>query len=126
MKKLIITLTAMVAVVTLSSFVITNQHINQTEMTDDSYTFYTSVTARSESTESFTIYISYRTINGGRKYAYTHSDPRDGFGAKSYYPILNNPLYQSSSCRDFRRNYKYQGGSYSPCYFNCNLPYFKE
>lgn len=126
MKKLIIALAAMVSVVTLSSFVIAKHCSHKAEMSDDSYTFYTSVIARSEDTESFTIYISYRAINGGRHYAYTFSDPREIFGALSYYPILKNPMYQSISCKDFRRNYKYQGGTYSPCYFNCNLPYFKE
>lgn len=126
MKKIIIALTAMVAVVTLSSFVVNNHHSPKVELSDESYTFYTTVTARSENTESFTIYISYRAINGGREYACTYSDPNDGFGAKCYYHIRKNPLYQSSACKDFRRNYKYMGGSNSPCYFNCNLPYFKE
>lgn len=126
LKKMSIGLTTMIVLASLLSFIKINHPYSMSEMNDDDYTFYTTVTARSTSTESMTIYISYRSVNGGRYYGYTYSDPRDVYAVMSYYPILKNPLYQSSACTDFRRNYRYQGDTYSPCYFNCNLPYFKE
>lgn len=125
MKKLFVTLIAVIAVVTLSSFVIANHHSSKTEMGND-FIYYTKVTAWHEETDSYTIYIYYREGNGVRKY-YSGRNPSISGGVASYEPIRKNSLYHSSACNDFRRNYRYvEGPSHYLMYFNCNLPYFNE
>ncbi len=126
LKRIAIALTTMIVLASLFGFVKINHITPMPEMNDDDFKYYTTVSARSESTESTTIYISYRTVNGGRKYYYSFSDPRGTYAVMQYGHILKNRLYQSSTCTDFRRNYRYQGDTYQPLYFNCNLPYFKE
>ena len=118
MKKLWIVFIAVIATVTLSSFVINKNHDKQSNMSSD-LVYYTSVTAWTDATESYTKYIYYREANGAREYLLAFSkDPTN----RQYYSISKNPLYKSNACNDFRRNYRYESYGY---YFNCNLPYFK-
>lgn len=121
MKKLIVALIAVLAVFTLSSFVI-NKHNSQKTNMNNGYDYYTRATAWSDENESTTIYIYYREGNGTRVYSFTFSAPGEST-CPSYYSISKNPLYQSSSCNDFRRKYRYVG--YGTYYFNCNLPYMR-
>ena len=111
----------MFAMVILSSFVINKYHSQKTDVSND-YIYYTRVTAWSDATNSTTIYIYYREGNGVRVYAFTFGSPSEST-CPSYYPISKNPLYKSSSCKDFRRNYRYVGDNTH--YFNCNLPYMR-
>ena len=121
MKKLIIAITAMVAVVTLSSFVFANHHSSKTEMGND-YIYYTKVTAWYEATESTTLYIYYKEGNGVRKY---YSSCGDSESMTCLLYVGKNKNYQNRSCNDYRRNYKYRA-YYKDYYFNCNLPYMVE
>lgn len=124
MKKIIIALTAMVAVVTLSSFVISEKTSFKSNI-KDYYSYYTHVTVWESEDEHYTEYVYYHEENGGRRYATSTVGPNEV--TSMYYNVYKNPLYQSNSCNDFRRKYRYMcGPSHARSYFNCNLPYFIE
>lgn len=116
MKKLIIALFAIVASVTLSSFIISNYHENTNEK-GVGFQYYDKVIGWVSATESYTYSVYYEVVDGGRYYylqpAYTDSE---------YWLVSNNKYYNNSDCRDYRKNFPYVANR---TYFKCNLPYMK-
>ena len=124
MKKAIIVLATIVASLTLSSYNAANNQLKKTHTSND-YSYYTTITAWREATESETFYIFYKEGNGERKYIVTDSRNLDDcfFG----HIIYDNEYYHSSRCNDYRRNYQYSfrsAGGFT-YYFNSKLPYRK-
>jgi hypothetical protein len=117
MKKFFVFFSAMFAFYVLTSFVVSTKPISEPE---NDFIYYTSVTAWEDVTESITLHIYYKEGNGVRKYYTSCNDSRSGV---CYLYVEKNKLYNSSSCKDFRRNYRYNTAYGTPYYFNCNLPY---
>ncbi len=75
----------------------------------DGYRFYTQVQGWNNTTDSEIYNIFYKEGNGKRVYY---------IEIYSYYKIQNNDLFNSPTCGDFRKNYRYVSNG---TYFNCNL-----
>lgn len=123
MKKILFFFAALVAGITLTSFVANKSIPNKNEMNGE-WTYHTSVTAWYEATESQTLYIFYKQGNGVRKYVASPNRNCTEYGR-----ITLNGYYQNSSCKDYRRNYRYEmypGAPYAKYYFNANLPYMEK
>lgn len=129
MKRILFAFAVLVAGITLTSFVI-NEQSSKNENMENSWTYFKSVTAWLDATESKTLYIYYKQGNGVRRYVCCenkYSGDELYNVDYSHMTIRKNDLYRSSECRDYRRNYRYtsENGLFAVFYFNADLPYMK-
>ena len=117
MKKIIVLIAVLSAAIMFSSYVLRNHSSHNRDCNgSDDWIYWTTVEAVEEDGSTcFPIKIYYEEVKGGRKY---YSECKGG-GNTCYLFVGNNDLYGSSSCRDFRRNYKYRT-FWSAYYFNCS------
>lgn len=120
MKKILFIFAIIVTGFVLSSFGKNEQKNN----VGNDWIYYGQITSWRATTESRTIYIWYKEGNGVRRYGAStdrNGRPDTMFGLGTVYL---NPLYKSTECTDFRRNYRYAADCCD--FFNANLPYMEK
>lgn len=111
-----------IASITLSSFIMKSDNVLKTNIGDEEYfKKFHPVPGLSEKGESFTIYLYYHVVNGGREY-YAGPSYDDHWGGQEYCPVSRNPLFKA--CNDSRQYKRYWIPQWKS-YFDCELPYFR-